>query len=93
MKGILLNLDNDIMFSGHDFLIGDIVDQTVETIIVAHCGEFKEIPTLGFGASKILGGNIDPFWTGEIKQQLHMALIQTKNVTIDMKEGLKIELE
>jgi len=82
MKGLLLDNNNDMMFTGMDFTIGDIDGQTAEAIITAHYGEIKEIPTMGFGASRMLGGNINPVWKNEIRESLNKGLLKAK--TIDM---------
>ena len=90
MKGILLDNNGDIAFSGLDFAIGEITDQTAETIIVSHYGEIKEKPMLGFGAARLLGGNYDPFWSNEIKESLRKGLIQVASITFT-SDGINIE--
>ncbi len=91
MKGILTDNTNDIMFAGRDFLIGDIDVQTVETIVTEHRGIFKEIPVMGFGVTRVLGGNFNPNWKNEIKDSLKKGLIIAKSVEID-KENINIEV-
>lgn len=83
MKGILTDNNNDIMFAGKDFLIGDIAGQTAETIVTECRGAFKEVPLMGFGVTRVLGGNFNSNWKNEIKESLKKGLITAKSVEID----------
>ena len=91
MKGILTDNNNEIMFSGKDFLIGDIDGQTVEAIVTEHRGAFKEMPIMGFGATRVLGGNFNPNWKNEIKESLKKGLVTAKTVEFD-NENISIEI-
>lgn len=91
MKGIMTDSSGDIMFDGQDFLIGDIDGQTAEDIVTAHAGEFKEKPVMGFGAARMLGGNMSMNWKNEMRESLRQGLISAKEITID-NEGISIEI-
>lgn len=93
MKDLLLNEDGDLHFKGSDVVIGEATAQTVQTILTAHAGEFKETPTLGVGVVKKLKSPNDPFFTGTVKQNLKIGNIDAKKVELDTSTGnLTIEL-
>ncbi|EKT3957699.1 hypothetical protein NTJ28_001686 [Flavobacterium psychrophilum] len=53
-KDILLDEDFDLIIQNGDFLIGESDQQHVNCIFLAHQGEYKEFPFIGFGASNYL---------------------------------------
>ena len=55
---ILLTDELDLKIENGDFAIGRADQQNVQIIFLAHPGEIKEWPMLGFGASKYLKTNV-----------------------------------
>ena len=51
---ILLTEEFDLQIENGDFVTGRADAQNVQIIFLAHPGEVKEFPMLGFGASKYL---------------------------------------
>ena len=52
MKGILIDMDGDIMVRSGGVIIGDNTQDCIERVLMAEKGEFKEYPILGAGLSK-----------------------------------------
>jgi hypothetical protein len=55
---ILLTEDYDLQIENGDFAVGKADQQNVQIIFLAHPGEVKEWPMLGFGASKYLKSRV-----------------------------------
>ncbi|SNA83426.1 conserved hypothetical protein [Flavobacterium psychrophilum] len=53
-KDILLDTNFDLLIENGDFVIGDSDQQHVNCVFLAHQGEYKEFPKIGFGASNYL---------------------------------------
>lgn len=71
MKGILIDSGTgDLLVDHGGLVIGDTEAQTVETVLVANRGEFKESPLIGGEVMKQLGGGIDVMWPSRVKKQL-----------------------
>jgi hypothetical protein len=52
MKGILIDIDGDIMIRNKSVVIGDNTQDCIERVLMAEKGEFKEYPVLGAGLSR-----------------------------------------
>ena len=100
MKGILISDDGDLQINvrregnkiTQGLVIGTADADIAERIIMAHPGEFKEAPTLGGNAQNLISGTPDPFWRGEIKEQLESEHISVKQLNITEK-GIELEID
>ncbi|MEQ3500594.1 oxidase [Tenacibaculum sp. SSH1-16] len=95
MKDILLDENGDLLIVDGDLVIGDAKQQSVETLILANKGEFKEFPLVGFGAINYVKSDVSEV---EFKRDLKVQLeyIGFKNPEIDLSEGfenLKIKIQ
>lgn len=84
MTGILI-YNNDVVLADGLIAIGEIDAQICEVVLNSSRGEFKELPTLGGEAIKMLNGNINPMWCTLVKKQLESIGIPV--VSIEMHES------
>lgn len=93
-QDILRNVDGDLDFANGDIVIGQSDQQHVEDIFIAHQGEYKEFPLIGFGAIDYIKSNVvDSEFKRDLKLQLEYD--GYNSVTIDISNGienLKIEI-
>ncbi|MCL2133021.1 MAG: hypothetical protein FWH39_01595 [Bacteroidales bacterium] len=83
MKGIQLDHDTgDLLVENGGLVIDDNRSQLTEHIVRAYPGEFKEAPTLGAYVERLLGGNYDPFWTGDTMEMLHSQGLDVQKIDI-----------
>lgn len=87
MQDILLNENNELKINKTngktDLSVGDATLQTAELIIGAFMGEFKNTAMFGGNAKYHITGTPNPFWTGEVKKQLKVALVPVKDITLN----------
>ena len=87
MKGILIaSGTGDLLVENSGLVIGNTESQTVETVLRANRGEFKEFPLLGGEVMKQLSGGEDVMWAGEVKKMLRASGIDCEQVEI--KDGV-----
>lgn len=87
MKGILIDRETgDLLVRDRSMVIGDTEAQTVETVLVANRGEFKESPLIGGELTKQLSGGIDVMWPGEIKKMLKACGVSCERVKVENGE-------
>lgn len=55
-QDILMDSNNDLLFSNGDFYVGDSGDQHIQHIITAEKGQYYANPLVGVGIKKYLGG-------------------------------------
>lgn len=87
MKGILIDRETgDLLVRDRSMVIGDTEAQTVETVLVANRGEFKESPLIGGEAMQMLGGVVDVMWPGRVKKMLRACGVECERVKVDNGE-------
>ena len=87
MKGILIDSGTgDLLVENGSIVIGDTEAQTVETMLVANRGEFKESPLIGGEAMQMLGGVVDVMWSGRVKKMLKACGVECERVKVDNGE-------
>ena len=87
MRGILIDSGTgDLLVENGGLVIGDTEAQTVEAVLVANRGEFKESPLIGGEVMKQLSGGEDVMWAGEVKKMLRASGIDCEQVEI--KDGV-----
>lgn len=93
-RDIQLNENHELIIRNGDFVVGDSDQQHVIDITLAHPGDYKAFPLIGFGAILQLKKNIDNY---QFKRNLSIQLEYDgyKNPDIDLSggyENLKINI-
>lgn len=84
MKGILIDRETgDLMVGSGSIAIGDTEPQTVEAVLRANRGEFKECPVIGGEVAQMLGGDVDVMWPGRVKKMLRACGVECERVKVD----------
>lgn len=87
MKGILIDSGTgDLLVENGGLVIGDTEAQTVEAVLTANRGEFKESPLIGGEAMQMLGGVVDVMWSGRVKKMLKACGVECERVKVDNGE-------
>ena len=87
MKGILIDIETgDLLVEDGSMVIGDTEAQTVEVVLTANRGEFKESPLIGGEIVKQLSGGIDVMWPGEVKRMLSACGVDCERVRYENGE-------
>ena len=87
MKGILIDSETgDLLVENGGLVVGDTEAQTVEAVLVANRGEFKESPLIGGEAMQMLGGVVDVMWPGRVKKMLRACGVECERVKVDNGE-------
>lgn len=73
----------DLMIRDGSMVVGDTMAQTVESVLMAMRGEFKEFPLLGAETLKMLGGNEDPMWRADTKNMLQACGVPASRIEIE----------
>lgn len=92
MRGILIDEDGDVKIDNGSLSIGECSADVAERVLVSHPGEFKETPTIGMFSIGQQNGKPDPFWRGEAKRQLKQMGVDLKEITIDNKGQIMVEI-
>lgn len=82
MKGILLDEHGDFLLAGERILTGDADPQTIENILRANRGEFKEAPLVGGEVTGMLNGRPDPMWCAAVTKQIRSVGLDVSRVTM-----------
>lgn len=87
MKGILIDGGTgDLLVENSRLVIGDTEAQTVETVLVANRGEFKESPLIGGEVMQMLGGVVDVMWPSRVKKMLKACGVDCSRMKVDNNE-------
>lgn len=93
MTGILTDDNGQILFSGHDFALGEISTQTAQAIMEAQPGEFKSSPLLGVGIAKYLKSpKNNQTLKNIIRDNMRLGLIEISSVDFD-GDNIEIKLK
>lgn len=88
---ILLNDDNELIFSDGDFVVGPSDSQHIANLLEAFPGNYKQHPLIGVGIGKMLNGS-DVLIKGEVKKQLGNVGYKVKSINLINGE-LNIDVE
>lgn len=92
MRGILIDTETGDLLVGRDGIAtGDSESQTAEAVVTTMRGELKEHPLLGGEAGRMLGGQVDVMWPGEVRQMLRGCGVECERVTFDADGIISIE--
>lgn len=92
MNGILIDAESgDLLIEHGRVVIGDTDSQIVEGVLVAMRGEWKESPLIGGEVKKMLGGQVDVMWRGEVKKMLEASGLDVQKVSISEDNIITVE--
>ncbi len=84
MKGLTTDIETgDLLIERKAMAIADNEAQTIEAVLLAQRGEFKERPLIGAAVRQLLGGCKDVFWPQETKKMIKAAGVEVSRVTVD----------
>lgn len=84
MNGLTTDIETgDLLIEHKAATIADSDAQTVEAVLLAQRGEFKERPLIGAAVRQLLGGQRDVFWPQETKKMIKAAGVEVNRVTVD----------
>ena len=86
MKGILLDENGNFLLSGGLIQVGEADGQTIENILKANRGEFKESPLIGGEILKNQNGQPSQMWSAMVKKQIKSFGIKVKTVNFTETE-------
>lgn len=87
MRGILIDSETgDLLVENGGLVVGDTEAQTVEAVMMANRGEFKEFPLIGGEVMQMLGGSVDVMWPGRVKRMLRACGVDCDRVKVDNGE-------
>lgn len=81
----------DLLIEHGSVVIGDTDNQIVEGVLVAMRGEWKESPLIGGEVKKMLGGQVDVMWRGEVKKMLEACGLDVQKVSISEDNIITVE--
>jgi len=86
MKGITLDHNGDFMLLNGRIQVSEADGQTIENILRANRGEFKEAPVIGGEVVKMLNGTPNPMWCANVKKQIESVGISVSAVEMNNNE-------
>ena len=91
MNGLTTDIETgDLLIEHKAATISDSDAQTVEAVLLAQRGEFKERPLIGAAVRQLLGGQRDVFWPQETKKMIKAAGVEVSRVTVDVDGTVNI---
>lgn len=81
----------DLLVERGSIVIGNTDSQIAESVLVAMRGEWKECPLIGGEVKKILGGQVDVMWRGEVKKMLEACGLDVQKVSISEDNIITVE--
>ncbi len=92
MTGILIDTESgDLLIERGGVVIGNTDGQIAEGVLVAMRGEWKECPLIGGEMRKMLGGEPDIMWPGEVKRMLEACGLDIEKVSVSDDNVITIE--
>lgn len=92
MTGILIDTESgDLLIENGSVVLGDTDGQITEGVLVAMRGEWKENPLLGGEVRKMLGGEADVMWPGQVKKMLEACGLDVQKVSISEDDVITVE--
>lgn len=89
MKGIILDANGDFALTGGRVQIDEADGQTIENILLANRGEFKEAPLIGGEVAKMQNGRPNAMWCVQVKKQIQSVGLRVTSVTM-MDEQIEV---
>ncbi|WP_373172643.1 hypothetical protein [Prevotella merdae] len=84
MNGLTTDIETgDLLVEHGAAVVADSDGQTVEAVLLAQRGEFKECPLIGAAVRQLLGGCKDVFWPQETKKMIKAAGVEVNRVKVD----------
>lgn len=82
MKGILLDGNGEFQLSGGCIEVGEADGQTIENLLKANRGEFKEAPFIGGEVTRMQNGQTSAMWCARVKKQIQSVGLPVSDVTM-----------
>lgn len=84
MNGLTTDIaTGDLLVERGAAVVADSDAQTIEAVLLAQRGEFKERPLIGAAVRQLLGGCKDVFWPQETKKMIKAAGVEVNRVRVD----------
>ena len=80
----------DLIVERGALVIGETDGQIAEHVLMTMRGEWKEWPLIGGEVKKMMGGEADPLWRGEVKKMLNACGLAVQKVSLTA-DGITIE--
>ena len=82
MPGIILDEKGDFKLAGGIIAIDDAEGQSIENLLKANRGEFKEAPLVGGEVQRMRNGTPSPLWCSSVKKQIQSVGLPVTSVTM-----------
>jgi hypothetical protein len=86
---MLIDEHGDLMVRNGSLVVGDCTADVAERILRAWPGEFKDAPLLGGSIDQLRHGAVDPFWRGNVIQQLRSQGVDLERLDIT-EQGIEV---
>lgn len=91
MNGLITDIGTgDLLVEHKRAVVTDSDGQTVEAVLLAQRGEFKERPLIGAAVRQLQGGCKDVFWPQETKKMIKAAGVEITRVKVDADGTINI---
>ena len=92
MKGLQTDIETgDLLVERKSAVVTDCDAQTIEAVLLAQRGEFKERPLIGAAVRQMLGGQRDVFWPQETKKMIKATGVDITRITVDADGTVNIK--
>lgn len=92
MKGILTDAESgDLLIERGGVAIGDTDSQIAGGVLAAMRGEWKEWPLIGGEVKRMLGGQADVMWPGQVKEMLQACGLDVQKVSVSEDDIITVE--
>ena len=92
MIGLLIDTETGyLLVERGSVVIGNTDSQIAESVLVAMRGEWKECPLIGGEVKKMLGGEPDVMWRGQVKKMLEACGLDVRKVNVSEDNIITIE--
>lgn len=92
MRGILIDAESgDLLIERGSVVIGDTDSQIAGWVLVAMRGEWKQWPLIGGEVKKMLGGEADVMWRGQVKKMLEACGLEVRKISISEDNMITVE--
>lgn len=92
MKGLLIDSETgDLLIEKGAVAIGNCEEQIVEIVLVAHRGDFKEVPLIGAEIELMLSGEKDTLWPLKAKRMIKACGVEVSKISITDDNIITVE--
>lgn len=92
MNGLLMEINGgDLIIKGGGCIVAGTDGQTIEHVIVANRGEWREMPLLGGEVRKMQHGLAGRMWAARARDMCRAAGVSVSRVLVDDNGKIRIE--